>query len=78
MQPVKTGFIKKLVSDKGFGFIRRDDSGEDIFFHASGVAEPARFDDICENQLVTFLEETDREGRSKAVSVIVEYAPINY
>jgi cold shock CspA family protein len=31
-----TGTIKKLVVDKGFGFIL-DDVGEEFFFHMSGV-----------------------------------------
>ena len=30
-----SGKIKKLVSDKGFGFIQTD--GEDVFFHRSSV-----------------------------------------
>jgi len=35
------GVIKKLVSDKGFGFIIQD-SGDDLFFHVSEIqgAEP--------------------------------------
>jgi len=32
------GKIKKLVADKGFGFIQTD-SGTDIFFHHSTVAD---------------------------------------
>jgi CspA family cold shock protein len=33
---VATGTIKKLVADRGFGFITGDD-GVDYFFHQSGV-----------------------------------------
>jgi cold shock CspA family protein len=32
------GKIKKLVQDKGFGFIQTD-NGEDVFFHHSIVAD---------------------------------------
>lgn len=34
-----TGTIKKLVSDKGFGFITPSNGGNDIFFHLSSLQE---------------------------------------
>jgi len=46
------GTIKRLVSDKGFGFILAAD-GNEYFFHNSAVAGVA-FDDLRENQSVTF------------------------
>ena len=46
------GKIKKLVHDKGFGFIQTD-SGEDIFFHHSTVADHG-FDNLTEGQKVEF------------------------
>jgi CspA family cold shock protein len=46
------GTIKRLVSDKGFGFIRAND-GAEYFFHQSACAD-ARFDDLHEGQSVTF------------------------
>ena len=45
------GRIKKLVSDKGFGFIAGD--GEDMFFHHSSV-EGTNFDELQEGQTVEF------------------------
>jgi CspA family cold shock protein len=45
------GTIKKLVADKGFGFIQTD--GDDVFFHCSVVAEGA-FDQLREGQKVEF------------------------
>jgi CspA family cold shock protein len=45
------GTIKKLVADKGFGFIQTD--GDDVFFHCSVVAEAA-FDQLREGQQVEF------------------------
>jgi CspA family cold shock protein len=47
-----TGTIKRLVSDKGFGFILADD-GNEYFFHNSACTETA-FDDLREGQVVTF------------------------
>ena len=46
------GQIKRLVSDKGFGFVAAQD-GKEYFFHQSAV-NGARFDDLHEGQSVTF------------------------
>ena len=47
-----TGIIKRLVSDKGFGFIAAPDGTED-FFHPSACVQTT-FDQLRENQAVTF------------------------
>jgi CspA family cold shock protein len=47
-----TGTIKRIVSDKGFGFILAADGGE-YFFHNSACVG-TRFDDLREGQAVTF------------------------
>ena len=46
------GTIKRLVSDKGFGFILAAD-GVEYFFHNSACQQFA-FDDLREGQAVTF------------------------
>src|SRR6185437_16422492 len=46
------GTIKRLVSDKGFGFILADD-GNEYFFHNS-ACQGTRFDQLREGQAVTF------------------------
>jgi len=46
------GKIKRLVSEKGFGFIAADD-GTEYFFHQSACIE-TRFDTLREGQAVTF------------------------
>ena len=46
------GTIKRLVSDKGFGFILAGD-GNEYFFHNSACSGTA-FDDLREGQAVTF------------------------
>lgn len=53
------GTIKRLVSDKGFGFIR-DDRGQEFFFHRSSV--DGSFDMLREGQEVTFEEESSSKG----------------
>jgi len=45
------GTIKRLVHDKGFGFIAPGD-GSEYFFHQSACQTP--FDDLREGQAVSF------------------------
>ena len=45
------GTIKKLVADKGFGFIKGEN--EELFFHRSGV-EGVAFEDLQEGQTVEY------------------------
>lgn len=53
------GTIKKLVSDKGFGFIKGD-NGE-LFFHRSAV-EGITFEELTEGQTVDFQEGNGPKG----------------
>ena len=46
------GTIKRLVRDKGFGFIRASD-GNEYFFHQS-ACQDVPFDALHEGQNVTF------------------------
>ena len=46
----KNGTVKRLVSDKGFGFVAAAD-GVEYFFHQSACPE---FDSMHEGQSVTF------------------------
>ena len=52
-----TGTIKKIVSDRGFGFIQQAD-GSDLFFHRSAVTG-ANFEDLREGQSVTYEKAMD-------------------
>ena len=63
------GKIKKLVHDKGFGFIQTD-SGQDVFFHHSIVANRG-FDDLSEGQQVEYeIEQGESGGKGpRAASV---------
>lgn len=56
------GTIKKLVKDRGFGFISTSQGG-DIFFHVSAVADNG-FDALQEGQSVQYDVATD-DGRGK-------------
>ena len=46
---MSTGTIKRLVRDRGFGFIR-DDGGQEWFFHRSSVQ--GTFDELKEGQQI--------------------------
>jgi CspA family cold shock protein len=54
------GTIKKILADKGFGFIETS-PGKDIFFHMSSV-EGVRFEDLRQGQRVSFSEGTGPKG----------------
>ena len=47
-----TGTIKKLMTDKGFGFVRGED-GVERFFHYTSV-QGADFNDLREGETVSF------------------------
>ena len=47
-----TGRIKKILQDKGFGFISPDDGGDDVFFHRSRLGPKIQFEDLREVILV--------------------------
>jgi CspA family cold shock protein len=49
-----TGVIKKIMRDKGFGFIKPDDSSEDVFFHRGSLAPRVQIEDINEGDTVQF------------------------
>ncbi len=48
-----TGIVKKVVSDRGFGFITSDD-GKDYFFHRSEMQGSLDFDRIVGGERVEF------------------------
>ncbi len=63
------GLVKKLNSERGFGFIRGD-GGEDVFFHNSSVADGG-FAQLREGQQVTFETESSARGpRARNVRVV--------
>jgi CspA family cold shock protein len=56
-----TGTIKKLVSDRGFGFIAAED-GKEYFFHRTGLDSDLNFDSLAGGERVTFEIEASPKG----------------
>jgi len=54
------GTIKRLITDKGFGFISTG-GDKDMFFHSSSV-EGVRFEELHEGQQVSFTEGRGPKG----------------
>jgi cold shock protein len=55
------GTVKKIVSDRGFGFIAADD-GKEYFFHQSGVDTSLNFDSLRGGEAVSFDIEQSQKG----------------
>jgi CspA family cold shock protein len=64
---VLTGAIKLFNADRGFGFIKPDDAGPDVFFHVSALET---LQHPQPGQRVSFEMGVDkRNGREKATIV---------
>ncbi|MBA3307612.1 MAG: cold shock domain-containing protein [Chloroflexi bacterium] len=61
------GTVKKLVSDRGFGFITAED-GKDYFFHRDGLDSSIDFDRLVGGEKVAFEIESSPRG-PRAVKV---------
>lgn len=61
-----TGTIKKVVRERGFGFIS-DTDGRELFFHQSGIID-IQFDALKETQKVEFEVEDSPKG-PRAINV---------
>ncbi len=73
--PKCTGRIKKMVRDRGFGFIRGDD-GKEVFFHRSGL-NAADYDGLSEGDSVEYVvQEGPRGARAENVRQAGEVAEV--
>ena len=68
------GTVKFFNPQKGFGFIVRDDGGEDVFVHISAV-EQAGLTDLADGQPLEFTL-VDRGGRISATNLKIEGEPM--
>lgn len=71
-----TGKIKRLFSDRPYGFISGD-NGKDYFFHESEIVTDAPEIELTEGQAVEFEtahNQHDRLGRLCAVQIMIKGA----
>jgi cold shock protein len=69
-----TGVVKFFNRDKGFGFVARDDGGEDVFVHISAV-EQAGLESLASGQPMGFTL-VDRNGRISAIDLKIDGEPM--
>ena len=63
-----TGTIKKIISDKAFGFIAVEGMEKDLFFHMNSVVGNTTFENLQEGDTVSFEVEDSPKGKN-AVNV---------
>lgn len=62
------GVIKFFNAEKGFGFIKPNDGGKDVFVHAREVRQSGIDGDLDEGDIVEYVAETtDRGQRAKQI-----------
>jgi CspA family cold shock protein len=66
-----TGTVKFFNGERGYGFIKPDDGGRDVFVHITAV-ESAGLKSLNEGQRISFDVEPDKKGKGpKAVNLTV-------
>ena len=60
---MRTGTVKFFNESKGYGFITDEETGKDIFVHASGI----NAEELREGDRVSYEEEEGRKGKVAAL-----------
>jgi CspA family cold shock protein len=67
-----TGTVKFFNGERGYGFIKPDDGGRDVFVHITAV-ERAGLKVLNEGQRISFDVEPDKKGKGpKAVNLVIQ------
>jgi cold shock protein len=65
-----TGTLKMWKADRGFGFIKDDSGGPDIFLHVSALQSAGIDpDNLRKGERLTFDVENTRDGKTRAANV---------
>jgi CspA family cold shock protein len=66
-----SGTVKFFNGERGYGFIKPDDGGRDVFVHITAV-EQAGLKALNEGQRIQFEVEPDKKGKGpKAVNLVI-------
>jgi len=57
-----TGTIKKIIRQKGYGFISPDDGSDDVFFHSGSLAPRNQIEDFNDGDTVQFQVRKGEKG----------------
>jgi CspA family cold shock protein len=67
----QTGVVKFFNGERGYGFVKPDDGGRDVFVHITAV-EQAGLKGLNEGQKISFDVEPDKKGKGpKAVNLVI-------
>ncbi len=79
MNDCRTGMVSKLVFARGFGFLKPDDGGEDLFWHKQDLTGWAYFEDIREGMKVRYRIKTDYTGQDlvSEVEALLDEMPVS-
>jgi len=70
------GTVKFFNAERGYGFIKPDDGGRDVFVHVTAV-ERAGLKSLNEGQRISFDVEPDKKGKGpKAVNLVITATPV--
>ena len=70
MTQTQNGTVKLFNFDKGYGFIKPDSGGPDVFVHVSAL-QSSGLDALNEGQRIAFDIEPDKKGKGpKAVNLV--------
>lgn len=62
------GKVKFFNEEKGFGFIKPDNGGTDVFVHISALKD-AHYDGLSENDVVEFDKKEGKNGKFQAENI---------
>lgn len=67
-----TGTVKFFNGERGYGFIKPDGGGADVFVHITAV-ERAGLSGLNEGQAISYEVEPDKKGKGpKAVNLVIK------
>jgi cold shock protein len=65
MSDIKSGVVKFFNDDRGYGFIKPDDGGEDVFVHVTQL-QRSGLDSLNVDQKVSFVIRPSQKGTMAA------------